>query len=106
MEEKADNAPHKSLPEKDDLVFNSNEDNGFEYEPESILCDHRGCPIVDVEGMYDFEDNIDDPTRHMASLGVQYEDLYNDRFSAPPGLVIDKDIEDPSTDPTEFDQDE
>ena len=106
LEEKADNAYRKSPPEMNNPVFNSNKDNGFEYEPESILCDHHGCPIVDVEGMYDFEDNIDDPIRHMDSLGVQYEDLYNDRLSAPPGLVIDKDIEGINTDPTEFDKNE
>ena len=71
LEKNADNASRKSLPGMDDTVFNSNEDNGFEYEPGSTLCDHHGCPIVDVEAIYDLEDNKDDPTRHMVSLGVQ-----------------------------------
>ena len=101
LEEKADYASHQSPPEMDGTVFNSNENNGFGYELESILCGHHGCPIVDVE-----EDNEDDPTHHMASLEVQYEDLYNDRFSAPPGLVIDENIEDINPDTTEFDKDE
>ena len=35
LEEKVDDASCKSLPEMDDPVLNSNEDNGFEYEPES-----------------------------------------------------------------------
>ena len=106
LEEKADYVYCKSPPEMDDTVFNSNEDNGFEYELESTLCDLHGCPIGDVEAMYDSEDNKDDPTWHMAILEVQYEDLYNDRFSAPPGLVIDKDIEDINTDTTEFNKNE
>ena len=106
LEEKANDSSHKSPPEMDDPVFNSNKDNGFEYEPDSTLRNHHGCRIVDVEGMYDFEDNKDDPTCHMASLGDQYEDQYNGRFSAPPGLVIDKDIEDINTYTTEFDKNE
>ena len=92
LEEKAGIAFCKTPPKMNDTVFNNNEDNGFEYELESTLRDHRRCPIIDSEAMYDVEDNKDDPTRHMTSLGVQHEDLYNDRFSAQPGLVLDKDI--------------
>ena len=42
----------------------------------------------------------------MASLGVQYKDLYNDRFSAHPGIVIDENSDDINPDAPEFDKDE
>ena len=105
MKEKADHACRKSPPEND-TVFKNTDDNYFEYEAETTVRDHHGCPIVDVEAAYGFEDNENDPSRHMANLGVQYEDLYNDRFSAEPGIVIDEDIDDINPDAPEFAQDE
>ena len=60
LKEKADHACCKSPPEND-TVFENTDDNYFEYEAESTVCDHHGCPIVDVEAAYEFEDNEDDP---------------------------------------------
>ena len=112
LKEKSDCASLKSPPEvaedvDESTVFNSNDNDCFEYDPEPTFRDIHGCPIVDVYAANVFQDNGDDPTRHMASLGVQYEDLYNNRFTVQPGIVIDEDIEDVNHANTgEFDKDE
>ena len=46
------------------------DNNGFEYEPESTLRDHHGCSIVDVEGMYDLK--ITKMTQHVTWLLLEY----------------------------------